>query len=969
MKRLAKGTLYDIARHTDKTLKMVELMAHAEYPLMISKIGAIDSQSDAVLALEAFHSDLTKTVGMIEKAHMLLSTVDNDGDVVRLKGEDKNLIKLFGSHYDHDNLLLTLKHYEINLGRDFNAEQCRQQLLHNILELPDDDYQLLYKNRKKLFSLQKDQLNNDEDKVRFLSTIKEAEDHNKIIETIYSMADNFTAYRQSLPLDYKNMLDRDVTFERSMIDSVLQTSTYITKEKGIEQVAPAHKKQMDEVKLLAAIVEKHDFLYGVEVDQDASIMAMIDAFGESNKNTYNLSNGVLVKARKLGNYGVRGMYIDGHKIAAMDIKDPNALVHELVHAVDFSDNNRSKPQRRAAAAMMGSRLNQDTLVDKYGKKFAAYILSDVEVIARGGEIAYLLMKHDYQSTEPFDDFVQRVQAEEAISDKNGDDFIYVKKIDYYQSLPEIYFDFANAPSHFLNDMKTFYESYLNYDGRDITPIDTQIIDRKKYGKDTNNEVILGRARYEPKSVAMFNPENIGFALTYNQEHQIVDTAVIIDDIIKHVTHIGRSNNQYKGETVCIQENTIKALTEFLQKQDDPYLHAQVIKSLHEVLNNWHGRIDRKSVEVLGAMLNEGKTFNTAEIYFKHLPHIDISRARTIDLKTEMQGYVDDKDYMAQPYEDRRELSKANDNWNISKKETKELVRAMNDEVYAYTQKELPVFAQRRDLELDYYYHSTKGTSRFTGEYDGDGKRIKRMSYSVSTVMNDSHKNKLQPLIDMAEVVLNRHNVEETLAYLTANDNVTIALITDNAVMGAIKEENRETFYKKFASLSFDNGVFDQLMFTKHLISKEANTHWNDFTTKFASHTGKDLLAPFTFEGRENQLDLYKGLLTGEVKLSDLRRGMEDSSSLYINAQMRSTRLQTPVQPTIKAVVEAPIVEAIKTTIEKPKKVDSTKSLLAHLSNGESGIIDTNKNAATLKQQQIDKKAKRSKGSSGQGSLF
>jgi hypothetical protein len=584
MRPLTKNTFFDIARQTNKTLKLVELMARAEYKLFYSHLGMIHNGTDPIEVIERFHKDLTSTIGILEKAYLLLSTVDKDGDVVHLKGEEKNLKKLFGEYYDHDNKKLSLSTTPLLLNKAFDADFYKACLLQNTLGLSRSEYENLFKNRKKLFSLQKDQLYTDDDKVKYLSIVKDATKNMEVLDKIYDMANEFSEYRSKLPLEIKNKIDREITFERSMIDSVLSTSTYITKDGGIENIASPHKKEKDLVKIINSLIEKHPYINAIEIDKDVSLNAVLDMLSESRMNDFNMSTGVTVKIRKLGNYNVRGMYIPSENIVAFTVVDPNAAVHEFVHAVELSSPDiLYSPQRRAMYLEMNERLDKELLSEMYGDKFASYICNDKEIIARSGEIAYLLNKHDYKTNEDFDDFANRVREFEKKNSKDENTYEYVKPIDYYINSPEIYFDIKNADLSTLSNMKGFFQSYFSHDGRKIKPIETASISAKTYKNIKNDDETIKKSRYQLTSVSTFTPNNIEFGLEYNDKEKIVDPAILIKEIIEKSTHIGRNKFGYNYSILTNQAEVCNKIAQYIRDKNDPYLNAEVLKNMHKVL--------------------------------------------------------------------------------------------------------------------------------------------------------------------------------------------------------------------------------------------------------------------------------------------------------------------------------------------------------------------------------------------------
>ena len=123
---LTRNTLMDISKHSNATIKLADYMVKSKNPLFYNEIQKIDANSDEIDLIEAFHKDLGKTVTTLDNVHQLLSTVDEKGEVLHLKGE-KQLQEIFGENYDIFNKETSAMRadcdnpYDLDLGRKNRA--------------------------------------------------------------------------------------------------------------------------------------------------------------------------------------------------------------------------------------------------------------------------------------------------------------------------------------------------------------------------------------------------------------------------------------------------------------------------------------------------------------------------------------------------------------------------------------------------------------------------------------------------------------------------------------------------------------------------------------------------------------------------------------------------------------------------------------------------------------------------------
>lgn len=895
MKVLTKNTLLDISKHSNKTLKLIELMTQADYKLYYKQLAGVDSKTDSIVALEAFHKDLTTTVGILENAHQLLSTVDDDGDVIKLKSDEKNLIKLFGDHYNHDNRTITLNGINIPLKSDFDSEVFKEKLIKNTLGINLREYEVLYKERKKILSLQKNQLRTDDDKVKYISTSHSLEKYNKIMGNIYDIAGEFNDYRSSLTLEQKNTIDREITFERSMIDSVLSTSSYITKDNGIENISGSHNKNKGDIHIINDLIKNHNFIAAIEIDKDVDLDSVISLLKETINTNFNMSTNVTLKLRKLGNYNVRGMYIGSDNTIAIDVKSPNALVHEFIHAVELSsDDILLSKARNSMYLELRDLLDPKVLFDKYPEKYADYIMKDVEIIARGGEIAFLLNKFDYNPDEPFEVFYDKVKKHESLQQKDISSYNFVKNIDFYIYNSDIYFDIKNAPRETLANMKEFYQSYFNHDGRNIKPISTAKIPQKNYKVKIQEDDIVSSSRYVPKSVSLFNSENIIPSFSFNDENKIVDPAILLQQLIEQCTHVNRSTQKYDNTTYYSQAAVFKQLPEYIESSEQKErLQLEVFKHLYKVLKSFDKQTNNYSdTIVFRDMILNNLKLNLNTIYELKKDKINELESTSKEVSEQIQVFVNNKKgsksdkYPIEYYELHTKLRQTND-------DLLQLKRAVSNLSTVELKSQITELHNRYQDERDYRYYEVKGTSYNTYEKDKNGDivrnedgqaiKVKAKRFSMSTINNRGHSSILSGLIDLTKKVLNSDDLEKTLAYLNKDDHLSFALLTDPAIIELVEPENRETFIKKSTAILVANGFLDQL-----LDAKDSFIHSHQFNYQTKELNEKVINA-------ENAIGIMpeaENLISGKKSVKDVVTYAGDYSEIVYNSHSYSDRIST-----------------------------------------------------------------------------
>ena len=435
MKALTNNTLIAISKHTNKVLKMATYMAQSEQPMLLDNVYMIDDGTPQKEALELFQKDFDKTVDLIEKSHQLLSTVRGDHIVEQLDNNSKDIRDIFFDKYDPKLFTIQLPAITLNLKYALEKENVRDSISNAVLGIDYKTFKDFIKNCDKIYKLDEYSIETEEDAIEYLSSLAYREKYDVIVNKIKTIAGDFSEYRETLGLNNRNLIDNEITFTRSMIDSVMKNSTYITKE-NVEQLASSHKKNMPDVKQLYDFVKNNNYISSIELDPDTNLKSVLDILLKTEGLKMNIPEQFCLKCRKLGNYNANGLYLPRQHITAVDISNPSALIHELTHAADMSN-----PE------LYGHKLREE-MVNKFSKRIdvndlsvknkLSYYLSPNEVIARLGELSYILNKNEYNG-ESMGEFIAKVKDNE--KDYTSDFLNIAKPINEYLSRSNIYFNF------------------------------------------------------------------------------------------------------------------------------------------------------------------------------------------------------------------------------------------------------------------------------------------------------------------------------------------------------------------------------------------------------------------------------------------------------------------------------------------------------------------------------------------------
>lgn len=572
MKALTNNTLIEISRHSNKVLKLATYMAKSEQPMLLDNIYMIESNTDQKTALESFQKDFDKTVDLIEKSHQLLSTVNSSGIVEQLDNNEQNLKNIFDDKYDSVNFELNLSSIKIPLEHDISKDYVRNEIMYSVLEISYSEFRDFIKNVDKIYKLDERNLESEEDAVEYLSTLAYREKYDLIIDKIKDVAGKFSDYRKNLGLENRNLIDNEITFTRSMIDSIMKNSTYITKD-GIEQISNPHKKNMDLVNQLHHFIIDNNYISGLELDPDTNLKSVLDILIKTEDLNLNIKELFVLKCRKLGNYNANGLYIPKMHIAAVDITNPSALIHELTHAVDIS--NKDLYGHILREEMVNKYKQKIDTADLHIQKKIRYYLDGDEIIARLGEIAYILNKNKYTGNESMPEFLARVSIEE--KQYNSEYLNIAKPINTYLERANVYFNFNTLEPSDLLEIKEYFSSYFGVNNDEIKPVYSNYISYEQ--KETKKARKVSN-KYKDSPFVKLDPISIVKALDYNYENKLIPFNQFFLSIAENIDKIARKKNTLTVSSLDTQLKTTQLMYDWVANKNDVNLKVDLIKNMY-----------------------------------------------------------------------------------------------------------------------------------------------------------------------------------------------------------------------------------------------------------------------------------------------------------------------------------------------------------------------------------------------------
>jgi hypothetical protein len=453
------STLIDIASHSSKAVRLFLLMSETNAPYLLDKMSYLDNNSDPMDIVLALDADLNTSVSMIKAISLLVDSLNENHAHPEFKGDEGDFRKLFPKNYDEKTKTLSIFGMTLKPSSGViyktNPDDLKKELFDTIFKegLSNYPYSSFKRHKSLLRSLQKTgrpSSNSDfADALAYVSSISTIPRWENFYKSAIATTGGFHDFRKSLSDKERRLVDEKVYSDRTMIYGVIKSSTFITKKNGVEQTSSKHKVKASVVSKIEQLVKEIPYLKAVEIDQKTNIEKFHDMLIDLKAMKLDISDAFELKSRLLGNYkfsGVsatindaggydftveKGLGSNELKIIAIDVDFPTSFAHEITH---FRDVENSET-RDAMIDHFSSKMDIDLLMDVTPQAQVGYYMNEREVLARLGEVGYMLYEYEYQDGETASNFLERVRGNHAV-DKNADD-----KIGYSVSItkpPEVY---------------------------------------------------------------------------------------------------------------------------------------------------------------------------------------------------------------------------------------------------------------------------------------------------------------------------------------------------------------------------------------------------------------------------------------------------------------------------------------------------------------------------------------------------
>jgi hypothetical protein len=550
IQRINKNTLFNISQFSNKLIKIAKYLTESGQFVMLDNSIMISDRQDHISLLDALDKDLDKASNLYYDIQKLLITVDDNGIVNELNNDEKDLSVLFGDKYNAKfNSIEITKDFSLNISKPMEKADIKSMLVTSLLDMNLQSYKHVQKVKTKLKNVDKESINNDNDAINYLVSSRDVNKIKELLEKINKLTDNTIEYRQSLSDEEKDLIDTQIVSERTMIDGVVQDSTYLKNGKII-QSSPKHKAE--DIEKLNQLVKDTPCIGSMEIDKDADISKILDVVQKIKKLHINTDKQIDVKIRKLGNYNVNGMFIHGYNIVTVDVNQPSALLHEIVHAIDLTNHNLLYSQQRKDIINKLTQRMYDVCggednFDEYesGMFKAGYLKNPAEVIARSGELAGILNLYGYEGENP-EDFFKKIEILEKLKVSTADkkNVLLVKYIAEYDRRNIDFFNFKAMTPKELQEIQSYFSSYFNLKNGVFKPIDEVKIEAgiiNLEGKDIR-KTEKERNSFKPDDIpfSKVNYENIEDVYLANKKEKVIDPAEFAKLMCKNRFNLGRT---------------------------------------------------------------------------------------------------------------------------------------------------------------------------------------------------------------------------------------------------------------------------------------------------------------------------------------------------------------------------------------------------------------------------------------------
>lgn len=536
-------TLENIKQHSNKLQKLVEYsLNYKNNDLNLFKNSYTTYQlngTDKDLYLN-FDKDIKHTANTIFSVLPLLKTAKN-GVIEEFNGNDNTLEEIFGNLYNKETNVVNINGLEIEL--DYINDITKKDILESLVE---ETFQIPFKEYKEVLEVLESYDTAEGIEKLSLTTLLNTKDN--VIDTIKDKLEQHELFFKKLTKEERILIDEEITFNRTMIDGIIKDSSFVSNKNGVEQINPKHKGY---IHMVEDFLEDSKYFESIEIEKNADIYKTIKTLERIENLNLNITTKINFKVRLLGNYNANGLYMDNLKLVAVDTRAPSALIHELTHMIDFNSENS---------------INREYLVEKYTKMIDKkllpedkqdYYLDDREVIARLGEIAFLLQ------AEEDNDFI--INNEE-------DGIPIIKTRTMYERNENIYFNMKSFTNEDKLELKEYFNTLFTLNKNTELSKPTEIKRKpemedmtereKKVKEESDMDLFLAKIRYENKELkkiySRINHNNIEELIETNKKMNIMPMEELLTELYSNMKIMTGSLSK-TNSTAIITKDYISAM--------------------------------------------------------------------------------------------------------------------------------------------------------------------------------------------------------------------------------------------------------------------------------------------------------------------------------------------------------------------------------------------------------------------------
>jgi hypothetical protein len=567
-------TLENIRKHSSKLQKLIEFNAKLQktelieygnvFPIVLS-----NNYTDLEL-LKSFLKDVEKTSNHLKDSQPIINSI-YDGEVLEFDSDNNSVEEVFENTYNESKreIILNGVPFSVDNENKYSLSDLKDLILEKTIGVNNARFNSIIK----LLELQEQNKDNSTEN-KILKLIENSiYDVNGIKQKIKNIVNVYSNFRNNLPMEEKTLIDREITFNRGMIDTVIQSSTYINKE-GIKQLSSSHKNDTKELENLEKILGNSSYISDIEIDQDTDIKKISNVITQLENLNLNLGSKITFKSRKMGNYNVDGAYYPSNNIVAIDYRTPSSIIHEITHSIDLT--NISTKEREDLIKHFSKKIEHL----KENKNYK-YISDPSEIIARLGEIAF------------------RIELDKNnIKLKESDIRLVEERSDY--SSNEMYFDYPNFTNEEELMIENFYSSFFRTskdfelkDMNNFTKIDTNYSAKETGITKTKISDDISFEKSFIKILKTINKDNIQSILTLNKEENTFDEKELTHLFMNSISKLGNHKSSVtESEWIEMRIDRLSMLSTLIKNYKEECKDFNEFKNLfnnskdNSINNDW-----------------------------------------------------------------------------------------------------------------------------------------------------------------------------------------------------------------------------------------------------------------------------------------------------------------------------------------------------------------------------------------------